>query len=321
MIRVYFSAETQLFLNDVYNELKNPIAYYFLNRGLYSNFSYIDIAKEDRTTITPEVRLIRKLNEYNKDRYYDGKLSTESYINQLNSDKSGYSIFRIEIKIGKLVRKLIEDNKSDWQDFMYNWKSNYNVYKTEDELIEEMVNQYKITTKRIFDKDFHTKFELVNGEDIRKWYYTDRYVKGTGSIHGSCMRHSKCQSFFDIYVQNTEVCSMLIFREETERISIRALVWKLPDGTTYMDRIYSSRNSDTLIFKNYAKERGWTSYDNNNKRPNGVVKIKLKEIRYPAYPYMDSFQYYDRETFTLSNDKFSWTCIKLIDQHGNYVSN
>jgi hypothetical protein len=59
---------------------------------------------------------------------------------------------------------------------------------------------------RCFDR-----FEITNGEDIRKWYldknYESRYA---GTLGKSCMADDMCQPYFDIYTKNPKSVSLII---------------------------------------------------------------------------------------------------------------
>ena len=57
---------------------------------------------------------------------------------------------------------------------------------------------------------------MVKGEDIRYWYYEEKYDGYGGSLNGSCMKHKKCQHYFGIYVENPEVCQLLILKSHVD---------------------------------------------------------------------------------------------------------
>jgi len=164
--------------------------------------------------------------------------------------------------------------------------------KNED--LENFVNAYKSTYDKVSKGS--EKFELVKGEDIRYWYLEDRYEEVRGQLGNSCMRYQRCQKYLDIYVENPEVCSLLILKSETpDKIIGRSLIWTLSDGRKIMDRIYTINDSDRLLFDAYAKE------NEINKGAKHVDTIKVKKGRYDYYPYMDTFTCYDYEKGILTS--------------------
>ena len=164
--------------------------------------------------------------------------------------------------------------------------------KNED--LESFVNAYKSTYDKI--NKGSENFEIVKGEDIRYWYLEDRYEEVKGQLGNSCMRYQRCQKYLDIYVENPEVCSLLILKGKTpDKIIGRALIWTLSDGKKIMDRIYTINDSDRLLFEAYAKENGILRGARN------VDAIKVKKGRYDYYPYMDTFTCYDYEKGILSS--------------------
>ena len=194
---------------------------------------------------------------------------------------------RTEMKIGRWVKRLLtEVHKSS----------------VSDSKIEEFVNLYK----SIIDGGDLSNFELVNGEDIRKWYLSSNYEVVRGQLGNSCMRYTDCQTYFDIYVKNPEVCQLLILKSENEeKIKGRALVWKLTDGTYYMDRIYTINDSDKLLFLDYVRvKKIQYSYDNNTGRN---LEVQLgNHGYYNKYPYMDTFLAYSPSKNMLSDDDTLW---------------
>ena len=91
--------------------------------------------------------------------------------------------------------------------------------------LEDFVSKYKATI--LIEKEAFTRFEIVNGEDIKKWYHVDNYDKELGTLGSSCMRYSKCRDFLDIYSSNTERCSLIILKSKIDdnKITGRALLW------------------------------------------------------------------------------------------------
>jgi hypothetical protein len=189
--------------------------------------------------------------------------------------------------------------------------------KNED--LESFVNAYKSTYDTMAKRS--EKFELVKGEDIRYWYLEDRYEEVSGQLGNSCMRYAKCQKYLDIYVETPESCSLLILKGETpDKIVGRALIWTIHEGPNvagrkFMDRIYTIKDSDKLLFEAYAKENDIV------RSVNHAYKIKVKEGRYDYYPYMDTLTSYDYENGILSSSIDGEDILELQNTDGTASDN
>lgn len=156
-----------------------------------------------------------------------------------------------------------------------------------DPQIELFVNAYK----SVYDSKDSVDLSVVQGEDIKTNYLEDNYLEIMGQLGNSCMRYERCQSYLDIYVQNPEVCKLLVLKEGG-KVKGRALLWILSDGRKYIDRIYTIQDSDKNIFKDWAKKNGYDlTYDMSTS--NEDIKVNLKVTSFSKYPYMDTFEYYD----------------------------
>lgn len=169
--------------------------------------------------------------------------------------------------------------------------------------IDDFVNGFKALVE--LEKNVGDRIELVKGEDIRYWYLYERYTPNkSGTLHTSCMRYSKCQKYFGIYVDNPKVCQLLILKEleNDSYIEARALVWRLSNGMTFMDRIYYSSPHQVDIIINYAKKMGWlykskqdSGEDTTILMPDGTeyyetLHVELNDTYFSYYPYMDTFK-------------------------------
>lgn len=205
---------------------------------------------------------------------------------------------RTKHKIGKWVTHIYKD-----------------VYKTTGftpAQIEEFSNVYKATYDAI---DMPPEFVILKGDDIKWGYLVDNYVPCEGTTLGnSCMRHSYCQKYFDIYTENEDVCSLLVLKE-SDKVKGRALLWVLDDGTNYMDRIYTASDSDKHLFEEWADKNNYRKYSNDHKSKS----VKVEENSYDYYPYMDTFFSFNTEDGILSSSESgNRDCIKLQDTHGGY---
>lgn len=214
---------------------------------------------------------------------------------------------RTEMGIGKWLRRVVID--------LYKSPSTLN-----DKKLESFVNLYKST----FDTMTGTseeRFQLVEGEEIRKWYLADNYFQQRGQLGNSCMRYTRCQPYLDIYVKNPEVCKLLIYKseEDPEKIIGRALIWKINsnprDIKMFMDRVYTVADSDKLLFQDWATENGV------NYEYSGVKSVQLQNSVFGTYPYMDTFTYLNRETGDLTNNGDVWPgqgYIKIQETDGSF---
>lgn len=167
------------------------------------------------------------------------------------------------------------------------------------------------------------KIEVVNGDDIQKWYLCENYLEQKGTIM-SCMSSSERNKYMSFYALNPEKVSMLILFPEGRRDVIigRALLWNIDeiDGNPvkdikYMDRIYTINQGDEELFINYAKKNGFyykssQSYgDYPIVTPSGQQIIKLSvfinDIDYDYYPYVDTLTYYNRKKNEITNKTVS----------------
>ena len=174
--------------------------------------------------------------------------------------------------------------------------------------LRDLIDKYGSLT------DDTMKFEVVKGDDIKKWYLEDNYETTKGDLGGSCMRHDRCQTHFDIYTKNPEVVSLLICLGAKGTLIGRALIWNLADSndpSQLMDRIYFRDERVKEKFISYAEEndmayksgRGLTNIVWHGERFKKSPKVKLDEWEFDEYPYMDTFAKLDIEDGTLYNSE------------------
>lgn len=333
MFNIYISNQFYYFLCDNRENLISRILLDY-SGSIRSEYSFIDIAPEDKVTFLTTEKVHKIYKSYVTDSL--GENRTQKYNNistfiDYNRTTSGLifgSNLRTEIKIGRLIKKIFE--QQDFDNLYKNYSRELNEKKSFDEVLEQLITAYKCQTKRLFDENFDSKLVLLSGEDIRKYYDEANYVPqnaSKGSLHESCMRYSKCFNYLQIYSKNPEVCQLLVFKEDDDKISMRALVWKLTNGKIYMDRVYSATNSDSKIFVDYAKKNGWLCYDlvmgsvvDSNKQSELIVEIKNIDAQY--YPYMDTFMHLSDEekrlAFTARNLNSDFRIKRLRSQGGGW---
>ena len=214
---------------------------------------------------------------------------------------------RSPIKIGRLLRAILTASNVE--------------FTAKD--IEEFVNSYKSTYDIV--NDAFSKFELVKGKLIQKWYEEQNYEnEESGSLGGSCMKDVP-GTYLEIYSENKN-CSLLIMYSDAQeskptyvdgkltslKIKGRALVWNTLEGDTFMDRIYTNKDSDVKVFKEYAWKQGWFCKEdqktsatfmvtNGSIRKSPVYIIQLDKSEFSRYPYIDSLSYLNANRKLLSN--------------------
>jgi len=226
-----------------------------------------------------------------------------------------FSKNRQSVKIGKAVKAILDITGFEFTPYE----------------LEVFVNGFKSTVDKLNDK--FSYFELVSGQEIGKFYNERNYLEKSGKIGTSCMASSPVE-WFSIYMENPDVCNLLILKSEKDETKIigRALLWTLNDGKKFLDRIYTINDSDIELFRDYAKENGWYSKFFNNSSgdisalsPNGerynalVGKVSVKPREYGHYPYLDTFKFFNPETGILSVNIVKSTDYKLESISGGYI--
>lgn len=163
--------------------------------------------------------------------------------------------------------------------------------------------------------------QIWDADRIKDAYHMDNYVPdsevNTGSLY-SCMRYDWAQKFMSWYEAIGEgVVRIAVLTRNTDNLILgRALVWTLPDGRIFMDRVYGS-DSTRQMFKDYAREQGWwkrqhDSYDYKSQWINPVtalpedvtieIPIPRKKRMLRNIPYVDTFSYMDFSKGVIHNN-------------------
>lgn len=201
--------------------------------------------------------------------------------------------------------------------------------KFKDKDIEDFVNEFK--SKVEISKDAFRGFELVSGEDIVKWYNEENYSReNTSTLHSSCMRYGDCDQYFNIYTQNPDVCKLLIKKSDFDKgkITARALVWKMRNGDHFMDRVYYSKDSEVLLFREYAIREGWVYKKNQSTGSNFIMmgdssyakdlEVKLEKWIFKKYPYLDTIPYLGDDG-VLRTERRDSDCKELTQTDGSFT--
>jgi len=298
---------------SVLSRIDDPVAKDILSmegENITQDITFIDIDKEGVVTFAPMAKSIKKINDFlvkpsDMDTHYSQPDNDDMYRFDLQGlGPDVYSGNRNQIKIGKLVNKILGKKYSDAS-------------------IENFVNKVKanLETKHYFD--------IISGIDIRNAYDVRRYAyQGKGTLGSSCMNE---RDFFDLYTENEDVCRMLVLKEDSKIVG-RALIWKLNscigrkgrgddsedkglklDIKYFLDRIYTSNDYMEHKFIEYAKKQGWAyktvqahfykaSITYNGQIYQSKMTVKVKPGDYKVYPYMDTFTRLDIKSGTLYND-------------------
>ena len=134
------------------------------------------------------------------------------------------------------------------------------------------------------DKLVNGFFNVLEGEEIRKYYHEDLYAKTkpnyeSSTLGKSCMRYSNTQPYLDMYAKNGDRIKLLVLLRD-DKVVARSLIWydaKVVDTSNkyaeikrinFIDRIYTIDPKDEERFKNWAKTnnfyyKGKQSYDAN----------------------------------------------------------
>lgn len=284
-MRLHYSEEFRNLLNKL--SKKNRYAKFLLSaedsNQISDIYTLIDITDKNDTISFIQVNRILRAEP-------DTKTYSDSDVyflpRSITNDKSNdfWNKGRTEIGIGRWLRRIITE------------KFNSSIPDAD---LEQFVNQYKAS----FDGE-DTNFEIVKGEDIRKWYLEFNYEIIKGQLGNSCMRYKKCQEYLDIYVKNPEVCSLLIMKSENnpEKIVGRSLLWQLKDGGKFQDRIYTINDSDKELFGEWSEKNQYKTYDNFY----NTMHVQLGDHKYEKYPYMDTFVCYNPTTKLLCSDERMW---------------
>ena len=243
---------------------------------------------------------------------------TKTVVNKASLEKTTnynkvWTSNRNNIRIGRLTRSLLTNSSIN--------------FTTKE--IEDFTNQFKAAYD--FNSDATNKFDMVSGDDIAKWYHHEKYIQGGGTLNNSCMANVK-KEFFDLYTKNKQVKLIILYDDNgrlengkyiSDKIKGRAIVWNgakcggIEGEINFMDRIYTSQDSDMDLFKIFAESKGlWykrsQNMDNECTISNGIIEqqakisIELDETNFPFYPYTDTMSYTNLDNNIVSNTSNSF---------------
>ncbi len=261
-----FLLESVLYTSDefkkVLSSMSDQTARHLLSlidKDIKTNYNILKTTDaNDTISFIPDNQAITKLKSMNLPALFLSKANTTS--------------------IGRICRSILNDN---------------GISKTDKEM-EIFVNGFKAAYDKINTKE--DSIRIVSGEDIRYWYFEERYCDDTrnyrGSLGKSCMRYDEAQDYLNIYVKNPDVCKLVIQVDEGNKLLSRALLWETTNNSLYLDRVYYTNDSDNQLLASWTKEK----FKDRNVIFIGTrekLEVKLGPILdYVQYPYMDSFVYF-----------------------------
>lgn len=200
--------------------------------------------------------------------------------------------------------------------------------------IEEFSDRFKSEVSKI---NFKSIIKIVSGEEIRKWYNKENYMsEHVGELGRSCMKYTNCHDFFDIYVDNPDICKLLIIIKNNKLIA-RAILWKVSSNKVnnlysnknikfeyVLDRIYTMNYYDKYTMEEYALKNNWAirkdtrCFSINKVIYYGSIKVKVKAKKYDKYPYMDTFCRFNFKKGILYNDSDSFQMGHILKNTNGY---
>ena len=282
-IPFYLSIDLRMILEQMKNDGNVNASSILMSHGrdVKSDMTYINISNRNDMVPFIHVGIIGQL--YNQS---GSKLAFKDWISEEydNPKSVVWSRMRNPVKVGKFLNKIdkiigLGTTGTETEEFVLLYKINYDIIHN------------------VSDSKFEN-FEVVTGENIRKWYLEDNYVSDQGDLGNSCMRKSKCQEWIDLYCENTDVCRLLILKSQRKgKISGRALIWKTDKGIV-MDRIYFSDEPVQRLFKAYEHENKLVPLHN---LKNQTITVQLTSFKFDKWPYLDTFKFINTESGKLYN--------------------
>ena len=270
-----------------------------------SSYTFINDNLDGETIqYTESERAIEVLNKiYGSHQKFD-PLKYLSLMSNPEPDSQFWMSNRVDIRIGRFVRRFLGDAFTDAQveDFVNKWKSSF---KSEGEKFE-----------------FRTASGIVDAYDTKNYHGEEGY----NPLWNSCMNNRTDLVDFYLYVEDLE---MVVLVDSGDKIMGRALLWTDVEGRKLLDRVYYINDKDYYKFINLAKEKGWFYKKRNISGGstwilNGIEQKVHSKIKYPVesisdlFPYVDSFYYLDDKNGYLSNYEPSGSYYVLNDTDGQY---
>lgn len=175
------------------------------------------------------------------------------------------------------------------------------------------------------------KVEIWDSSRIKEAYLCDNYAKELtcikSTLHNSCMRHSKCQDFFEFYEKAHAKIAVALNAEK--KICARALLWEINDSLYFLDRIYSISPFYYIHFARivasmvpidfYKVDRTIYNVNTHSEADYPAYRLFRKElIDYKGpVPYVDTFNIFDAVRGELLTEAKVYN---LHDTEGNLIT-
>ena len=175
----------------------------------------------------------------------------------------------IEMKIGRFIRTLVDDNK-DLKDFDF-----FDYKDVDNNWLEEITNRFK---------------KFVSNEHISGGYDSDNYFSNNYTLYGSCMTDKL--DYLDLYAKNSNIeLGVLYFKN---KIIARCMVWNTGDKK-FHDRIYCNEDWAFICLDKSLKDMGIDLID--------IEKQHIVDLEYvpDEFPYLDNMRYLDPKEKQLTN--------------------
>lgn len=288
----FFINETVLATNDsfkkILNDINHPIASQLMKligTDIKTNYNALKTTdKNDQVEFISNNQYIKLEKELSPDKIFNKKGNISS--------------------IGRIVRSILKDSSITFTDSD----------------IEGFVNLYKAKHDELAGET--EKIRVVSGKEIKYWYDADNYSRNfdTGTLYNSCMRYKKCEPYFDIYTENPEQCSMVIYLDDQNQLLARALLWKLSYSSKefdyYLDRIYYTKDSQVQLLKQWMRDNKKFTNVGFHGEATGSMSVKLNNSDFDYYPYVDTLYYLNTSTSTLYNEQEDGCDVELQDTSG-----
>ena len=204
----------------------------------------------------------------------------------------------IELKFGRFIQRMYtsllnnDKNKSFFNEMFHE--------KMDPKNIEIYHNKYiSFQNLNCFDLKF------LKGDDILQGYTSSNYYLPNGTIMNSCMNDKL--DYLNIYCKNPESIELAVLSIE-DKILARTLIWNIND-TKFHDRIYYGIDwaSDLLMSKLSEIGINKTVFNTSDH-----IVLKLKNVSFNEYPYLDSLAYLNKESSTISNSIVGENRLNLV---------
>lgn len=209
---------------------------------------------------------------------------------------------KLEIKIGRFIRSLLDDNK----EFII--KNNlFDFDRIDTNVLEKITNEYKK-----YANNGSLKLEILKGEDILKGYKRENYFiqKNHSALSRSCMTDKL--DYLELYTKNSNVELAVFYL--FDKVVARCLVWTTTDKQKVHDEIYSNFEWVEESLQEELEKIGITYVIDINT----TMFIDIEYIP-KYYPYLDTFYYLDTQAKKLCDESYGldWDK-KLRDSEGHW---